>query len=181
VLSRQAGAVDNRRLEARPDVLVFTSEPLAEAAELAGPVSVRLRVRTSSPYFDIFARLCDVDPRGRSRNICDGLRRHRPAPAGDTAGGAVESATGGEATITVAMSSTAYRFAAGHRIRLQVSGGAHPRFARSTGTAEPVATATRLVPVEIEILHDPASPGVLSLPQVTSLTSPEPRDRLAYA
>jgi uncharacterized protein len=62
-----------------------------------------------------------------------------------------------------------------------VSGGAHPRFARNTGTAEPVATATRLVPVEIEILHDPASPGVLSLPQVTSLTSPEPRDRLAYA
>ena len=181
VLSRQAGAVDNRRLEARPDVLVFTSEPLAEAAELAGPVSVRLRVRTSNPHFDIFARLCDVDPRGRSRNICDGLRRHRPAPAGDTAGGAVESATGGEATITVAMSSTAYRFAAGHRIRLQVSGGAHPRFARNTGTAEPVATATRLVPVEIEILHDPASPGVLSLPQVTSLTSPEPRDRLAYA
>jgi putative CocE/NonD family hydrolase len=181
VLSRQAGAVDNRRLEARPDVLVFTSEPLAEAVELAGPVSVQLRVRTSNPHFDIFARLCDVDPRGRSRNICDGLRRHRPPSGSDTADGAADDSAGGEATITVAMSSTAYRFAAGHRIRLQVSGGAHPRFARNTGTAEPLATATRLVPVEIEILHDPASPGVLSLPQVTSLTAPEPRDRLAYA
>jgi len=60
-------------------------------------------------------------------------------------------------------------------------GGAHPRFARNTGTAEPAATATRLVPVHIQILHSPQSPCVLSLPQVTSLTSPEPRDRLAYA
>ena len=176
VLSRQAGAVDNRRLEGRADVLVFTSAPLTEAVEVIGPVSVRLRVRASSPYFDVFARLCDVDARGRSRNICDGLQRHQAGPGS----GATEDSAG-ESTITVAMSSTAYRFAAGHRIRLQVCGGAHPRFARNTGTAEPAATATRLVPVHIQILHSPQSPCVLSLPQVTSLTSPEPRDRLAYA
>ena len=176
VLSRQAGAVDNRRLESRADVLVFTSAPLTEAVEVIGPVSVRLRVRASSPHFDVFARLCDVDARGRSRNICDGLQRHQAGPGS----GATEDSAG-ESTITVAMSSTAYRFAAGHRIRLQVCGGAHPRFARNTGTAEPAATATRLVPVHIQILHSPQSPCVLSLPQVTSLTSPEPRDRLAYA
>jgi hypothetical protein len=79
------------------------------------------------------------------------------------------------------MSSTAYRFAAGHRIRLQVSGGAHPRFARNTGTAEPPATATRLARVHIQIFHDAGAPCVLSLPRVTSLTSAEPGDRLAYA
>ena len=62
------------------------------------------------------------------------------------------------------MSSTAYRFNSGHRIRLQVSGGAHPRFARNTGTGEPLATATRLAPVDIQIVHQPAAPCVLSLP-----------------
>lgn len=159
VLSRQAGAVDNNRVEARPDVLVFTSDPLAEAVEVLGPVRLRLHVRTSSPHFDVFARLCDVDARGRSRNVCDGLQRHQVAPGSDTA----ESAAGGESTVTVAMSSTAYRFAAGHRIRLQVSGGAHPRFARNTGTAEPLATATRLVPVHIEIRHGTHAPGELHL------------------
>lgn len=185
LLSRRAGAVDNRRLEARDDVLVFTSAPLTEPIEILGPVGVRLHVHASSPHFDTFARLCDVDARGRSRNVCDGLQRHQAAPGSGApeSSGAADStgAHGGESTITVAMSSTAYRFAAGHRIRLQVSGGAHPRFARNTGTAEPPATATRLARVHIQILHDAEAPCVLSLPQVTSLTSPEPGDRLAYA
>jgi predicted acyl esterase len=62
------------------------------------------------------------------------------------------------------MSSAAYRFAAGHRLRLQVSGGAHPRFARNTGTGEPPATATRLVPVDVTIRYDTGRPATLSLP-----------------
>jgi predicted acyl esterase len=64
------------------------------------------------------------------------------------------------------MSSTAHLFAAGHRVRLQLSGAAHPRFARSTGTGEQVTTATTdsLIAVDIEIAHDPGRPGVLSLP-----------------
>jgi predicted acyl esterase len=60
------------------------------------------------------------------------------------------------------MSATAYRFAAGHRIRLQLSGGAHPRFARNTGSGEPVARATRLVPVDITVRR----PSVLVVPTV---------------
>lgn len=115
LLSRNAGSVDNGGLEARADVLTVTSAPLIDVLEIFGPVSARLRTRASNPYHDVFARLCDVDPHGRSRNICDGLIRHQPgeSPAGET-------------TITVPMSSTAYRFNSGHRIRLQVSGGAHP-------------------------------------------------------
>jgi uncharacterized protein len=66
--------------------------------------------------------------------------------------------------ITVPMSPTAYQFNSGHRIRLQVSGGAHPRYARNTGTADPQATATRLVPADIQILHDAEAPCVLTLP-----------------
>lgn len=152
VLSGRAGSVDNARLEARPDVLTFTTAPLSEDLEVLGPVSVQLRVRASNPYYDVFARLCDVDPGGRSRNICDGLIRHQPADLPTE-----------ESTITVPMSSAAYQFRAGHRIRLQVSGGAHPRYARNTGTAEPQATATRLVPTDLQLLHDARTPCALTL------------------
>jgi uncharacterized protein len=62
------------------------------------------------------------------------------------------------------MSATAHRLAAGHRLRVQISGGAHPRFLRNTGTGEPPATASRLVPVDIEIACRAAQPCVLSLP-----------------
>ena len=145
--------------------------PLADPLEILGPVRVQLHVRGSSPHFDIFARLCDVDSQGRSRNVCDGLLRHQAIPG---SGEATEE-DGGGSMMTVAMSSTAHRFGAGHRLRLQLCGGAHPRFARNTGTPEPTATATRLVPVDIEIRHDTAAPCVLSLPTVTDappLTAP---------
>lgn len=158
VLSRDAGAVDNSSLEARADVLTFTGAPLTDAVEILGPVSARLQVHASTPYHDVFARLCDVDLRGRSRNICDGLIRHQPG-----------GRAGDDTTITVPMSATAYRFNAGHRIRLQVSGGAHPRYARNTGTAEPPATATRLVPADIHIIHDADAPCVLSLPVAAAM------------
>ena len=117
---------------ARPDVLVFTGPPLAGALVTWSARSARgSGPAATSAHFDVFARLCDVDPRGRSRNVCDGIIRHQP-------GG---RATGRAAVITVPMSATAYQFRAGHRLRLQVSGGAHPRFARNTGSGEPPATA----------------------------------------
>jgi uncharacterized protein len=138
------GPKDNGKLESRQDVLAFSGPVIGEPQEVIGQVSLRLRIRGSSPNFDIFARLCDVDAKGTSWNICDGLLRldgTRPTDAD------------GWTEIKVPMSSTAHRFAAGHRLRVQVSGGAHPRWARNTGTAEQIATATTLLPVDIEINH----------------------------
>jgi len=149
--SRNVGSQCNNALESRPDVLVFTSEPLSEPLEVIGPVSIRVRARGSSPHFDVFARLCDVDRRGTSWNVCDGLLRLGTRPGGGGAGAGAGAAEGAWRDVTVSMSATAHRFGAGHRLRVQVSGGAHPRFARNTGTGEPPATATRLVPVGIEI------------------------------
>jgi uncharacterized protein len=163
--SRTTGPMRNNALEARPDVLVFTSAPLAEPMDVIGPVSIRLHVRASGPHFDVFARLCDVDTRGRSWNICDGLVRLGSSGAS----AAVDSAAEREwSDITVPMSATAHRFGAGHRLRVQISGGAHPRFARNTGTDEPLATATRLVPVDIEISHGADRPCVLVLASMGS-------------
>jgi putative CocE/NonD family hydrolase len=155
--ARPARPQRNNKLEARPDVLVFTSAPLTEPLEVIGPVSVRLRARGHHPYFDVFARLCDVDPQGRSWDICDGLLR---------LGGPGAPTQTEPGDVTVPMNAAAHRFEAGHRLRVQVSGGAHPRFLRNTGTSEPLATATRLVPADIEISHGPAHPAVVSLPVI---------------
>jgi putative CocE/NonD family hydrolase len=140
LLSPEAGPRDNGALESRADVLVFTSSPLTAPLFVAGEVRASLRVRVSTGYGDVFARLCDVRPDGRSLNITDGIVRLRHG-------------TSGPVDVTVDMSSTAYQFAAGHRLRLQISGGAHPRFARNTGTGEPLATATRLTAADISVTH----------------------------
>jgi uncharacterized protein len=91
-----------------------------------------------------------------------------PAHAAYTAGG-------GQVTITLA--ATAHRFGTGHCLRLQVSGGAFPRYARSTGTWEPVATAVELRPVTIELRHGPGSvlsvPAVGVEPRATTTETPE--------
>ena len=170
-----AGARRNNALEARADVLVFTSPPLAGDLEVIGPVSASLQVRGSSPHFDVFARLCDVDPRGVSRNVCDGLIRRGTAADEDPAAAAADWSA-----VTVPMSATAYRFAAGHRVRLQLSGGAHPRFLRNTGTGEPAATATGLVPVEITVRHGADQQCALLLP-VAAAAAPAGHEQPATA
>ena len=135
-------------------MLSFTSRPLGSPLEVTGPVAAGLLVRSSNPHYDVFARLIDVSPAGRSAAVCDGLLRHEPG----NCGGPGEQAG---CLMTVSMSSAGYRFAAGHRLRLQIAAGAHPRFARNTGTAEPPATATTLVPADIEILLDAPSSTLL--------------------
>lgn len=143
LLSRTAGPRDNSSLEARDDVLTFTGPPLTEPVDILGPVSARLSISTDTGHADVFTRLCDVDAQGRSVNICDGLGRVRTA--GDL-----------PAQLTVEMSSTAHRFAVGHRIRWQISGGAHPRYARGSGTGEPPVDATTFRPVRITLHSDSA-------------------------
>ncbi|MFD7629213.1 CocE/NonD family hydrolase [Streptomyces sp. NPDC059851] len=143
LLSRTAGARDNRRLEARDDVLTFTGPPLTAPVEVLGPVAARLTITTDTGHCDVVTRLCDVGPDGRSTNVCDGVA-------------SVRAVVGRPFEVTVAMSSTAHRFAAGHRMRWQISAGAHPRYARHPGTGEPRADATEFVPTGIT-LHTPSS------------------------
>jgi uncharacterized protein len=149
-MSGRAGRVDNARLEARADVLIYTTPPLGADTEVVGEVSAEIWFRSSLRYADVFVRLCDVDTRGHSRNICDGLVSLSGA---DQLGPA-----------RVRMWPTAYRFRKGHRIRIQVSSGAFPRFARNTGTGQPHPTTTTLKVAEQEVHHDPGSPSAVILP-----------------
>jgi hypothetical protein len=158
--------VDNAAIEARPDVLTFTTDPLADDQDLVGPVSGRIFVRTGRQYADIFIRVCDVDVKGVSRNIVDGIRRLCPqtVPAPD-----VRAGDDDVLAVDVELYPTAYRVQAGHRIRVQVSGGAFPRFARSLGTAEPFGAATSALRCRFEIYHDSQHPAYVLLPVLPRL------------
>lgn len=156
LLGRHGGPRDNRPLEARADVLCYTTAPLARALEVIGPVRLELFVHSSLAHTDFFGRLCDVAPDGRSRNVCDGLVRL--APGRGVAG------PGASLRLAIDLGSTAHRFARGHRLRLQVSSGAHPRYNRNLGTGEPLASATRLVAAAQTIYHDAARPSALIVP-----------------
>jgi uncharacterized protein len=131
-------------------VLTYTTGPLGADLEVVGEISAEIWFRSSLAYADVFVRLCDVDQRGRSFNVCDGL----------------VSVTGADEVSCVAVSlwPTAYRFKAGHRVRVQVSSGAFPRYARNPGTGEPHATGTVLRPADQEVYHDSARPSAIVLP-----------------
>jgi putative CocE/NonD family hydrolase len=156
VLLTREPVVDNRPLEARNDVLTYTTAPLPETVEAIGPVRVELFARASCQHFDVFARVCDVDAAGASWNVCDALTRVAP--------GRFEPAADGALRVALDLWPLGHRFAAGHRIRLQLSSGAHPRYARNPGTGEPLAAATALRAVDVAFLHDRLHPSALFLP-----------------
>ena len=150
-----AGGRDNRELEARSDVLTYTTPPLDEDLEVIGPVWLDLYVHSSLDHTDFFGRLCDVHPDGRSINVCDGLFRIEP--------GQGDKQPDGSLRIHVDMWATAYRFRRGHCIRLQVSSGAHPRWSRNLGTAEQLEGTTMRI-AEQTVYHDRHHPSALVLP-----------------
>jgi putative CocE/NonD family hydrolase len=149
-MAPDAGRVDNAALEARADVLTYTTAVLEEDVEVIGEVSAEIWFRSSLPFADVFVRLCDVDPDGRSSNVCDGLTSLRDADE--------------PAAVPVRLWPTAHRFRRGHRIRVQVSSGAFPRYARNPGTGEPHATAVTLRAADQEVHHDPEHPSAIVLP-----------------
>lgn len=156
VLTADAGPRDNRRLETRPDVLTYTTPPLENDLDIIGPVAAELYVTSSREHTDFFVRLCDVAPGGRSINICDGQVRLWP--------GRFPPASDGTMRLAIDLWPTACRFARGHRLRLQVSSGAHPRFSRNPGTGEALGNATTLVAADQSVYHDEEHPSCLVLP-----------------
>ena len=121
----------------------------------------RFRFRSSQPSADIFVRICDVHPDGRSMTVCDGIRR---------IGGVAATATDPEPDedgfrqVTVPLWPAFHQFAAGHRVSVQISSGAHPRYARNPGSGEPAAKATTLHRADQEISHTESHPSYLELP-----------------
>jgi uncharacterized protein len=155
MLLERAPVRDNRPLEARPDVLTFTGDPLGSDLVALGPVEAGIRFRSTRGHTDLFVRVCDVHPDGASLNVCDALMRltpDEPPRDGD-----------GVAAVRFALWPAGHRFSRGHRVRIQVSSGAHPRYARNPGTGEDPVRATDLVAGDQEVFHDAARPSSVTL------------------
>jgi putative CocE/NonD family hydrolase len=154
-LSDNSGSKDNRSLEARADVLVYTSEPLEDALTVIGPVRASLWVASSLEHTDFFVRVCDVGPNGRSYNLSDGLLRLSPArPAAP------------DGRIEIELWPLAHVFQRGHRVRILIASGTHPRYARNLGSGEPLVSSTKLVAAEQTVFHDADRPSSIHLPVV---------------
>src|SRR5205814_3594535 len=123
VLLNSEPVVDNGPLEGRPDVLTYPTGALSEPIQAIGPVEAEIHVRSSLEHFDVFVRVCDVDRWGVSRNVCDAMQRVLPGQRPEDEDGVKR--------VTFNLWPTAHHFATGHRIRVQVSSGAHPRYARN--------------------------------------------------
>jgi hypothetical protein len=160
------GPLDQRPLEARADVVSYTSDVLERDLEVIGPVEVVLYAASSARDTDFVVRLCDVHPDGRSIFVTEGIlrARYRNSDEGDS----VELLEPGEAAAyRIRCYPTAIVFRRGHRLRLDVASSSFPRFARNLNTGEDVATGTRMEVARQSILHTDRYPSRVLLP-VTS-------------
>jgi putative CocE/NonD family hydrolase len=146
----KGGPADNRKREARDDVVTFTSEPLSEDLVILGTPRVTARASADTPSFDVVVRLCVVDEKDVSRNISDGLHR-------------VE---GKEADIDIEMWPTGVRVRRGQRLRIQVAGALHPLWARNLHTGEDPAKGTTAIVAHQCLVIGPDSPAIVELPVV---------------
>jgi putative CocE/NonD family hydrolase len=153
--------VDNSEHERRADVLTFTSPILHEPVEVLGQPRATLSLRSNLERTDLFVRICDVHPDGRSMTVCDGIRRLGGRGTRDTD---PRPDADGVREVEVPLWHTAHRFLPGHRVRVQVSSGAHPRYLRNTGGDEPPATARALHRAHQEIHHDAGHRSRITLP-----------------
>ena len=164
-VSWMGGARDQRAIEARPDVLSFTSEILGEDLEVTGPLTVTLHAATSAADTDFTAKLVDVWPDGRAMGLADGIVRARYR---DGTGRPAPIAPGAVHEYTIDLIATSQVFKAGHRLRVDISSSNFPCFDRNPGNGAPAATATAddFVPAEQAIYHDEEHPSYITLPVI---------------
>jgi hypothetical protein len=157
------GVMDQRPVEARADVLVYTSETVTDALEVTGPVVVALHAASSAPDTDFTAKLVDVRPDGYAQNLADGIVRARYRGSRETA----TPLTPGEvARFTIDLWATSHVFLPGHRIRVEISSSNFPRFDRNLNTGGDQATGTRWQAAQQTVFHDGRYPSHVVLPVI---------------
>jgi hypothetical protein len=157
------GALDQRPVEARSDVLVYSTPPFKEDFEVTGPVTVELYASSSAVDTDFTAKLVDVWPNGFSQNLTEGIlrARYRSSPS------RVEFMNPGEIyKLSLDLWATSNVFLKGHKLRLEISSSNFPRFDRNLNTGEDQAYGTRWVKATNTIIHDREHPSAIVLPVV---------------
>jgi putative CocE/NonD family hydrolase len=128
----QGGAFDQRKMETRPDILVYTSEPFTEGTEVSGPIVPTLYVSSDVKDTDFTVKVIDVDPDGRAYNLDESIQRMRYREGYDRPPVWMEPAR--VYKVTFQPLTTSNYFAPGHRLRIEVSSSNFPRFDRNLNT-----------------------------------------------
>jgi uncharacterized protein len=157
MLGMRAGIYDQIDVEKRDDMLVYSTNPLAEDLEATGPITAVLQVTTSAPSTDFTAKLVDVYPDGRAFNVSDGiLRRSYPQPMTESE----------PQEITIELWPTSMLFRSGHRIRLEVSSSNYPRYDRNPNTGGQTAMETAPQRATQHLIHDSMAASRIILPVI---------------
>jgi putative CocE/NonD family hydrolase len=159
--SQLGGPDDYAAVELRGDVLCYTTEPFEDDTEVTGPITAVLFASSSAVDTDFTAKLVDVHPTGFCQRLTDSMVRARYRDGHHDAK-LMEPGTIYEFTIDLWNTSQIFR--RGHRVRLEVSSSAFPKYDRNLNTGEPIDTGTRMEQAHNQLWHDATHPSRLTLP-----------------
>lgn len=157
------GPRDQRSVEERDDVLIYSTPPLDRDLEVTGPVRLDFFASSSAVDTDFTAKLVDVFPDGSAINLTEGILRAKFRDSQEKSAALVPDQV---YSFSIDLWATSNVFRAGHRIRLEVSSSNFPRFDRNLNTGESAATSAKWATATNAILHDKAHPSALLLPVV---------------
>lgn len=162
LLGRNSGPIEQSRIEARDDVLVFTGPPLRDDLDVTGLVAANLWITSSAPTCDWTARLCEIDLQGSSIGIVDGIARWKPIAAAD-----------GPVEVTIRLGHISRLFKKGHRLRLQIASSNFPRFDRNSQSGVPstLADQSEFRTATQHVYSGTAFPSCVKLPVVANAQS----------
>ncbi len=161
-----AGPYDHSLIEARPDVVVFSSEVLSEPTEITGRIHARLFAQIDQPDADLMVTLSDVYPDGRSMLILDGAAR---IMARDSLTELKPVMAGEVVEVEIDLSSTSLIFNAGHRIRISISSANSERFLASANDGLNYGELRDSRPVTISLIHRPGQASYVEFPMPARL------------
>lgn len=165
----EPGPRDQRVIENRNDVLVYSTRPLAEDMEVTGPVRLELWAKSSAVDTDFTGKLADVSPDGFAMNLCDGILRLRYRDSQEKP----QLMNPDQVyKISVDLWATSNVFRKGHIMRLEVSSSNFPRFDRNLNTGADQATSRQFVSATNTILHDAEHPSALLVPVPAGAATP---------
>ena len=157
------GPREQKEVEDRSDVLLYSTPPLERDLEVTGPVSLDLFAKSSAADTDFTAKLVDVWPDGKAINLTEGILRARFR---ESTGKPDPIEPGKVYEYKIDLWATSNVFLKGHRIRLEVSSSNFPRFDRNLNTGKDAATSSEFVKATNSVLHDKEHPSALVLPVI---------------
>jgi putative CocE/NonD family hydrolase len=169
----QAGAFDQRKMESRDDILVYTSEPFKEGIELSGPITPTLYVSSDAKDTDFTVKVIDVEPDGRAWNLDESIQRMRYRDGYDKPLAWMERDK--VYKVTLQPLSTSNYFAPGHRLRIEVSSSNFPRFDRNLNTGGRNYDEAKGVVAHNAVHHSKQYPSQLAITVVKRTVSTRER------